>query len=314
MAGLRLKEYFTFTKRERNGIIVLLSLLVILMIADQFIDFYSDKEIVLMNENFKKEIDAFEKSLENKKKNNRVKLLYSQATNKNVNNQNKYSNNNRWIIPDSLFKFDPNIVKENELKKLGFSEKQVVTFLNFRKAGGCFYKKTDILKVYGISEEQYIALEPYIKVTNDSLSNIKKKDNKSQPKQIIVEINSTNADSLELINGIGPVYAERIIKYRNLLGGFVYKSQLYEVYGLDSVLISKIKPQIKIDSSLIRKINLNNADYKDLIKHPYLNKYQTQSILKFREIQGAFQEVDEITANNLLPEEVFQKIKPYLKK
>lgn len=312
MAGKRLKEYFTFTKRERNGIIVLLSLLMILLIADQFINFSSDKEIVLMNENFQKEIDAFEKSLENKNKNE--KFLYSQATNKNDQYQNNYSNNNRWIIPDSLFKFDPNIVKENDLEKLGFSEKQIATFLNFRKAGGCFYKKADILKVYGISEEQYIAFEPYITIANESQSNIEKKDNKNQLKQIIVEINSTNADSLELLNGIGPVYAERIIKYRDLLGGFVYKTQLYEVYGLDSALISNILPQIKLESSLIRKININNADYKDLIKHPYLNKFQTQSILKFREIQGAFQEVEEIIANNLLPEEAFQKIKPYLEK
>ncbi len=314
MAGKRLKEYFTFTKRERNGIIVLLSLLMILLIADQFINFSSDKEIVLMNENFKKEIDAFEKSLENKKSNKNEKFSYSQTTNKNDQYQNNYSNNNRWIIPDSLFKFDPNIVKENDLEKLGFSEKQITTFLNFRKAGGCFYKKADILKVYGISEEQYIAFEPYITIANESQSNIEKKDNKNQLKQIIVEINSTNVDSLELVNGIGPVYAERIIKYRDLLGGFVYKTQLYEVYGLDSALISNILPQINLDSSLIRKININNADYKDLIKHPYLNKFQTQSILKFREIQGAFQEVEEIIANNLLPEEVFQKIKPYLEK
>ncbi|HSH51644.1 MAG TPA: helix-hairpin-helix domain-containing protein [Bacteroidales bacterium] len=309
MAGRRLKEYFSFTKRERNGIIVLLFLLITLLIAEKFIDFSSDKDILLMNEDFKKQIDAFEESLEKKSSDNKKeqtqRLYYSK----------KNTQENSWKIPDSLFYFDPNTITKKQLKKLGLSEKQISTFINYRIAGGYFKISADLQKIYGIKEEQFNILEPYIFIAKkEEKVEQSDKEYKKDFTSILIELNSSSADSLELIYGIGPVYAKRILKYREQLGGYVCKSQLYEVYGLDSVLITSIENQIIIDTSLIDKININEADYIDLIKHPYLNKYQTQSILKFKEIQGEFQDINELIENNLLPEKVFKKIKPYLEK
>jgi DNA uptake protein ComE-like DNA-binding protein len=309
MAGRRLKEYFSFTKNERNGIIVLLFLLVILVILEQCIDFSSDKEISLMTEDYREKITQFEKSLKEKsfrREKEKKHPIYSSEEN---------SNENQWIIPDSLFYFDPNTITESQLKKLGLSVKQRSTFMNYRNAGGEFHISTDLLKIYGIKEEQFNILEPYIFIAKKD----KNEENRDRVytkdfTPIVISLNSCSADSLELIYGIGPSYAERIIKYRELLGGYVHTSQLHEVYGLDSVLIASIKDQLIIDTSLIRKININEAEFVDLIKHPYLNKYQTQSILKFREIQGEFNDINELSDYNLLPENVFQKIKPYLEK
>ncbi len=309
MAGRRLKEYFSFTKRERNGIIVLLFLLVILVIAEKFIDFSSNKDISLMTEDYREKITEFEKSLEEKsfrREKEKKQQIYSSE-------ENAYENH--WIIPDSLFYFDPNTISKKQLNKLGLSEKQISTFINYRNAGGEFQISTDLLKIYGIEKDQFDILEPFVFIVKkeehvDRLDKEYKRDFTS----IVIEINSSSADSLELIYGIGPAYAERIIKYRELLGGYIHKSQLYEVYGLDSVLIASIKDQLIIDTSLIYKININEAAYTDLIKHPYLNKYQTQSILKFREIQDEFHDINELIDYNLLPENVFQKIKPYLEK
>ncbi|MFO7828216.1 MAG: helix-hairpin-helix domain-containing protein [Bacteroidales bacterium] len=310
MAGKRLKEYFTFTKRERNGIIVLLSLLLIFIIADNFINFSSNEEIILMDDDFKDQIDQFENSL--------TKKTSDKKTHEYKNDSNTSDDKNNWFIPDSLFNFDPNTASKKELQKLGLSKNQINTLLKYRAAGGQFYNNQDLLKVYGIEQKQYNQLKTHILIADQNDHSSFKKDKKdgyweNEDIELTIEINSSTKDSLMIINGIGPNFAERIIKYRDLLGGFVSRQQLHEVYGLDSSLINKIRDQIIIDSSLIRKININKVDYSDLIRHPYINKYQTQSLLKYRELQGKFNSIDEINEHNLLPNDTFQKIKPYLK-
>jgi len=310
MAGRRLKEYFSFTKRERNGVIVLLFLLIILFFVEKFIDFSSDKEISLMNEKYQKQINEFEESLEEKS------FQIEQEKKRQSYLSDKNAQESHWKIPDSLFYFDPNTITEKQLQALGLTQKQIATLINYRNAGGDFVVSSDFLKIYGIEEEQYTILEPYILIADT-----KEQSNKEQHKivakeniAVILEINSSSADSLELLKGIGPVYAQRIIKYRELLGGYNCKSQLYEVYGLDSALINSIYPQIIIDTSLIKKLNINKADFTSLINHLNLNKYYTQAILNYKEIQGGFNSIDELVKNNLLPEDVFLKLKPYLDK
>ena len=96
------------------------------------------------------------------------------------------------------------------------------------------------------------------------------------------------------------------------MGGYYSKSQLLEVYGIDSAIYLTIAQQITIDTSLISKIDLNKAKFKLLIKHPYINKYETEAILKYKEIIGEFTEYEQIRENNLLTNEGFIKIKPYL--
>src|SRR5690606_106619 len=54
------------------------------------------------------------------------------------------------------------------------------------------------------------------------------------------DINTCDTATLKQVYGIGPVLAERITKYRSLLGGFVTKEQLNEVYGLKDEALQNI--------------------------------------------------------------------------
>lgn len=306
MINRRFREYFTFTKKERNGIIVLLIILLLLILVKVYQNNKSFGEIVLINNDFQKDIKKFEESLIPKKVNKKDKRISSVDqvdTHKEV-----------WIEPEMLFNFDPNKVPKKKLKDLGFTKKQINTLINFRNKGGQFYKKEDLLKIYGIEIEQYEILESYIII--DVQNDIQKKkefiSEKSETK-IIIEINSGAKEDLIKLHGIGNSFAERIIKYRDLLGGFYKKDQLLEVYGMDSIRYLGFIQDVLIDTNLINKLNLNEADFKILIRHPYLNKYQTEAILKYKEVVGDFSKIEQIYQNNLLTIEEYSKLEPYLK-
>jgi DNA uptake protein ComE-like DNA-binding protein len=131
-----------------------------------------------------------------------------------------------------------------------------------------------------------------------------------KPKKI--EINS--ADSLALIGlpGIGPVFAKRIIKYRQMLGGYVYPGQLKEVYGMDSVRWSGFIQMIRIDTSRIHKLDLNKATFKELLAHPYLEYEQVKAIARFRDKKGRLESPGELWAAGILADSLWQCLSHYL--
>jgi competence ComEA-like helix-hairpin-helix protein len=182
--------------------------------------------------------------------------------------------------------------------------------LNYRKKGGVFYEKEDLLKIYGIKERQYKYLESYIKIKNKLKEEVA--DSAQKETHIKVEINTANTEEILKLKGVGDSYAKRILKYRELLGGYIDKNQLLEVYGMDSSRFFMFSEQIAINDSLIIKMNVNKVKFKTLLKHPYLNKYQVQSIMKYRELIGKFERIEQIYENNLLTKEDYFKIEPYI--
>lgn len=128
----------------------------------------------------------------------------------------------------------------------------------------------------------------------------------------IIEINS--ADSLTLLDlpGIGPVFAKRIIKYRQMLGGFVYPEQLQEVYGMDSARLSGFINQIRIDTSEIRKMDINKATFKELLAHPYLEYEQVKAIARFRDKKGLLVSPGELWAAGVLADSLWNGLSHYL--
>ncbi len=128
----------------------------------------------------------------------------------------------------------------------------------------------------------------------------------------VIELNSCDSSLLETLPGIGPVLSARIIKYRNLLGGFADKDQLKEVYGLSAETFSLISNRVKADPSMIRKININSAEYKQLVRLPYFEKGEAAGILKYREGRGRIEAMSDLVDNKIITEEKAVKVKWYL--
>ena len=206
---------------------------------------------------------------------------------------------------DSLFIFDPNTVSNSQLQTLGFSDKQAGTFMNFKNKGGKFYKKEDLKKIYSVSEDLYKNLEPYIE--------IRKEEDKAN--QIVLErisLNTASKEKLVSIRGIGIKTAERIINFRNKLGGYSTLNQLDEVYGLDTLIKAEKQKYFYIETNDIVKLNLNVISFKELLSHPYCDYNTTKKIINYREMHGDFERVEQILENNLIKAKQYRKIVSYL--
>lgn len=289
-----LQQYFQYSRKERNGVVILLVIILLSFFSPYFYQFFKEKK-TQKSANIENKIDLFY-----------ADQLYSpvQVPKKKVKKSIK------------LFDFDPNTVNKTTLIALGFSEKQTKNLLNYRNAGGKFYKATDLKKIYSIADSDYKKWKPYIKIreVKRKLSTQKKeKETIVTQKEInIVELNS--ADSLDLISlhGIGEVLTKRIIRYRNFLGGFYKPEQLLEVYGFSNETFDKIRKNITVDTSFIQIKNLNTITFKELNKHPYITFAQTKTIFKYRKIMGGFKQSKELLKNNLVDSITYKKIKPYL--
>lgn len=207
------------------------------------------------------------------------------------------------------FAFDPNHVSEKELLQMGLSSSTISTLINYRSSGGKFIQKEDLKKVFGINDDLYGLLEEYIHIAGDTTSYQKKEPVKFD---FIIELNSADSLDLQQLSGIGPSYARRIIKYRDMLGGFAVPEQLLEVYGMDSVRYTNILRHITISTQGVKKIDINKATIKELIKHPYIEFYLAKSIISHREKIGKFTSLHELKDASLIYNELFLKIEPYL--
>lgn len=221
------------------------------------------------------------------------------------------------IRPESsrLFNFDPNSAQYDTLTALGLSGKQAGTLISYRKKGGRFYKPSDIKKIYGLDETTADRLIPYIRIEKDTgrAANFQARIIGDQKKTERIDLNRCDSAVLDRLPGLGPVLSSRIIKYRKLLGGYASVEQLKEVYGLNKVTYDLITEKVFADSSLITLININYADFKELSKHPYLDRYEIQSILKYKELKGPITNIFELVDNKVLTADKAKKISPYLK-
>ncbi len=224
----------------------------------------------------------------------------------------RYKKKSKQNIQSELFDFDPNTVTKTDLRKLGFSEKQVAIFVNYRKSGAKFYKPSDLQNIYGISARQYAQLEPYVKIAVKDKPKTVKGNNYVKEQFVSIELNTADTAQLKQLKGIGSVLAARIVKYRNFLGGFYNINQLSEVYGIKPKLISALSGKISVDTSFVHKININTIDFKTLNKHPYLSFADTKAIFKYRELMGNFTNAKQLISNNLINEDTYLKIEPYL--
>lgn len=206
-------------------------------------------------------------------------------------------------------KFDPNQYLVSDWLALGLSQKQAESILKFSKRG--LRSNEDLQKIYVLPEEVFELIKD-----STYYPSAKKTAYPSQSESIkskkLVHINLASKEELKSVPGIGDFFADKIIERRDKLGGFSSIEQLLEVYKVKEETIQKWTPYIIVLPEEINKIQLNRVTMEQLKRHPYLNYSVANSIIKMRQLKGAFENIEEIKESVLIDEILFQKIKPYL--
>jgi len=212
-------------------------------------------------------------------------------------------------IKIDYFNFDPNIITKTEWKRLGFKDWQIKTIFNYKSKGGSWKTKADVKEIYGLDENNYYKLKPYILLPEYS----KKEDSKTKDYTNKININTADAKELTKLKGIySEKYAKIIIKYRTSLGGFIKKEQLKEVWNLKEETFNGLKEQIIINLQNIKKININNTTIEKLKSHPYIDWKIANAIVKYKKANGNYTNIEELKKIHLINNKTYLKITPYL--
>ena len=196
------------------------------------------------------------------------------------------------------------------------------------KIKNLYYKKEQELYYYftyiGLESSSYENLLKGVKsigydsalITKIDTTHIYKINKKHYSKNETVEnidINLADTSTLMKVNGIGSVLSNRIIEYRNKLGGFLNKKQILEVYGIEDLLYKQIEAKLVISNAKINKLNINTVSRKTLYNHPYINWNLANAITQYRFQHGEYTSVDKIKAIHLVDANLYLKIAPYLR-
>jgi len=209
------------------------------------------------------------------------------------------------------FFFNPNTASFDTLIRLGLSEREASTLLSYRRKGGRFRAPSDLKKVYGLDSVKAVSLLPFVLIEPDTIR--KQKPAGSRISQPLIDLNNCDSAALVSLPGIGPVLSGRIIRYRHLLGGFARVEQLKEVYGLKEETFDLIAARLTADSSIVSRIDINTAGFRELSKLPYFERYEITAILKYRELQGVISGINDLVDNKIITYEKSIKLQPYLK-
>lgn len=286
----RIKNYLSITKKEWNGMVVLLSIIALVFAAPYAYQYFS-KDRVINFKDFDQDV-----ALLNKAKGGETAGY----------NDSGESLSDDKITKPTLFVFNPNNLPAEQWKQLGLSERQISIIKHYESKGGHFNRKEDVQKIYGITADDYKRIAPYINIPDAGYT-----DNKLTAGQVI-ELNSADSAKLTRVRGIGPAFAARIIAYRQRLGGFLDKEQLKEIYGIDTAKYAEIRGQLSVNTPHITKIKINTVDFEGLRKFPYLTNKQTNAVIQYRKQHGDYQSVADMKNIAILDDGILRKIEPYI--
>jgi competence ComEA-like helix-hairpin-helix protein len=305
-------DYFTFTHKDRIAILVLVVLIVVVIFAPVVVSRSSAKSSASPDTAWMIAVKRVElkeeKSIDRTNRDNSSNYQYDRS-------DKEYFNRPKG----ELFYFDPNTLNGEGWKKLGLRDKTVKTIQNYLAKGGHFYKPEDLSKIYGLFEDEFARLEPYIRIEGKKITNpsaiaaetFLPPAGKTERYKVI-DINTADTSVFISLPGIGSKLAARIVNFRDKLGGFYAISQVAETYGLPDSTFQKNKQYLKLDNASLKKININTASVDELKAHPYIKYALANPIVAYRKEHGPFLKLEDIKKVMVVTEDVYQKIYPYL--
>ena len=185
---------------------------------------------------------------------------------------------------------------------------------NYLKKGGAIYTVKDLAKIYSIDQKTIDLTQSKIIFSDSTSRKSPQKSNpffvKKVPKK--VELNSCDSAALDSVFYMSSYLAGRIINYRNRLGGFFELAQIQLIYGIDTTVYAKIANHLSLDTTNIKRIDLNKVSLEKLAQHPYIGFKLAKVMVNYRAQHGAFKSKSDLKKIILINEEIFRKIERYI--
>ncbi len=210
--------------------------------------------------------------------------------------------------PDPNFTIDPNKADYEELAGIGLPAFVSTNIIKYREKGGIFKTPEDLLKIYGMDSILYDHVRRNIQMDSVKMYSPGKPSHKSGPgySDKKLNINTASADQLIHLKGIGPVLSQRIVAYREKLGGYYNTDQLKEVYGLNDSTYFLIHPFLSV-SGRLKKLFIPELSFKEVLRHPYID-YETTKLVKNISIIDFENDLTELIENK----KIDPRLIPYL--
>ena len=224
----------------------------------------------------------------------------------------EYAGSGGSDIRTPIAEFDPNKLDIDGFRALGFSEAQARTIINFRKALGGFRSAAEFAKSYAVTPEMFERLRPFIVI--DTAGAAVSDELPVRKPQSVGKIDLNSADSVTLVSvrGIGPKTASAILNYRKQLGGFISADQILQTGSISQHNWELISKQIRVDSCIIHKIDINFAPPDSLVAHPYINARLLRRILHNRQLKGGWNCIEDMIDDNTFTIDEARKLRAYL--
>ena len=288
----KLKSLFVFTSDQRKGIFALLFFIIALQFAYFFVDFS-----IPTNEDpeeqkwlsLQPQVDSMKMDIANKR--------------------------------PKMYLYNPNFITDYKGYKLGMSVDEIDRLLAFRKENKYVNSSQEFQNVTKVSDSLLNVMAPYFKFP-DWVNNKKEyKEFKKYPNQafaknekiVLIDINQATKEDLIKIYGIGEAISVRILKQKEVLGGFVSMEQMKDVWGLSPEVIENLNSHFKVSVlPNFKKIDINNASLKELSQFYYFKYPLAKEIVTYRSMKGNISNIEDLTKIKGFPVDKAKTIELYL--
>jgi competence protein ComEA len=379
------RDYFVFSKKERNGAAVLVVLSSVILFAPKYwLSRSRDKDLPDIEQ-----LRSLSASLKAPADSASGEMVSSDAV----------GSPQGVALKHRLFRFDPNTISATQWMELGLSERTANTIIHYREKGGKFRSPEDLSKIWGMPADLARTLMPLVDIKNDrggesfssrsfdpsdgyapgsfrgsnsfsgrgfggsqrfasrpygngyqytnykgsyardrysrssndypgsqgysksfnnpayalSDSSRTRWSKRYEPRTVTkIDVNLADTSAFIALPGIGSKLAQRIITFREKLGGFYSVEQVGETFGLPDSTFQLIRPNLLLGAVEVKRLDINNATVDELRKHPYVRWALANAIVKYREAHGRFSSVDELQNVTILNPEAFSKLRAYL--
>jgi len=297
------KDFFYYSKNQRRAVCVLMTLIALLLVGIVLLPDAPVPRSKGLADADSEELKSFEREMQPKRWSRKA-----------------LTDSTRMEASVVLRPFDPNWADSIELSALGLPSYVVRNILKYREKGGRFRSVESMARVYGLTEEKFLELKPYIRIAQveekKKLERVdtvvkpvwKEKKQFKYPEGTLVDVNVADTAELKKIPGIGSGIAKAIVSYRTRLGGFCSLEQLEEV---DYVTPSLLK-WFKLETSSVHKLEINQMSLDKLRSHPYINFYQARVIVEHRRKKGPIKSLSQLALYEEFTEKDLKRLSAYI--